>query len=632
MPLYDRLKPTRTAELQNHNPTSCLCDNDVAAIPWMMDTKILGQAEGNILSAPLEHTYETQFGRNDIGEVVSTILAFYLGQVELRMRSFFLLLTGLLALGGASPTAWYPSRGPLADFPSLLDADLEDLSTGLEKGLFTSVDLVKAYQARISEVNDTLHMVTELNPDAMSIAASLDAQRKNGKILGPLHGIPILIKNNIATADKMNNTAGSWSLLAAKVPRDSTMAAKLRKAGAVILGKTNLSQWANFRSDNTSNGWSAYGGQTYGAYYPKQDPSGSSSGSGVSSSIGLALAALGTETSGSILSPSSVNNLVGIKPTVGLTSRYLVIPISEHQDTVGPMARSVKDAAAVLQAIAGPDDYDNYTSAFPFDSVPDYVSACDYNSLAGARIGVARNVLEIWGKYTDQPVLNAFDEAIKQIEAAGATIVDANFTAFAAWQTDTNNSLVFNADFLSNLAKYFSELSYNPYNITDLAQERDWTHSHPIEDWPERDTGAWDAALKQGWNNTDPRFWPAYQTGNIYYGGEGGILGALKRTNTTAVVLPTQLSPSIPALVGSPVVTVPMGFYPNNWNVTMNGFGNLVASGPNIPFGLSFMGDLWSEETLVGYAYAYEQRTHHRNDVLPYIRPKTELVNVVGQS
>ncbi|KXT15972.1 hypothetical protein AC579_1444 [Pseudocercospora musae] len=574
--------------------------------------------------------YETRYGRYDFGEeVVSTFFACYLGQVESRMRSFLLLLTGLLAVGGASPTAWYTGSGPLAGFPSLLDVHLEDLSFGLERGLFNSVDLVKAYEARILEVNDTLHMVTELNPDALTIAAELDAQRKNGTILGPLHGIPILIKNNIATADKMNNTAGSWSLLGAQVPRDSTIAAKLRKAGAVILGKTNLSQWANYRSDNTSNGWSAYGGQTYGAYYPKQDPSGSSSGSGVSSSIGLALAALGTETSGSILSPSDVNNLVGIKPTVGLTSRYLVVPISEHQDTVGPMARSVKDAAAVLQAIAGPDDYDNYTSAFPFDSVPDYVSACDYNSLAGARIGVARNVLEIWGKYTDQPVLDAFDEAIKQIEAAGATIVDANFTAFAAWQNDTNNKLVFNADFLSNLANYFSELSYNPYNITDLAQEQNWTHSHSIEDWPERDTDAWDAALKQGWNNTDPRFWPAFQIGNIYYGGEGGILGALKRTNTTAVLLPTQLSPSIPALVGSPVVTVPMGFYPYNWNVSMNGFGNLVASGPNIPFGLSFMGDLWSEETLVGYAYAYEQRTHHRNEVLPYIRPSTELVNVV---
>lgn len=524
---------------------------------------------------------------------------------------------------------WTPSTSNLATFPSLLDVELDDLVMGMEKQMFTSVDLVRAYTARILEVNSTLHMVTELNPDALAIASSLDAQRKNGTVLGPLHGVPILIKNNIATADQMNNTAGSWSLLGAKVPQDSTMAAKLRKAGAVIFGKTNLSQWANYRSDNTSNGWSAHGGQTYAAYYPQQDPSGSSSGSGVASSVGLALASLGSETSGSILSPSDVNNLVGIKPTVGLTSRYLVIPISEHQDTVGPMARTVKDAAHVLQAIAGPDPKDNYSSAYPFETMPDYVAACQTSSFEGARIGVAWNVLDIWGRYTDKPVLDAFMEAVQQIEAAGATIVTANFTGFAAWQNDSVGDTVLSADFEVGLAQYLSQLSYNPHNITSLADERNWTQTHSIEDWPERDTGIWDTfLLNQTWNNTDPRFWEAYQK-NLYYGGEGGILGALNRTNTTAVLLPTQLSPSIPALVGSPVVTVPMGFYPYDWNVTMNGFGNLVASGPNIPFGLSFLGDKWSEEILIGYAYAYEQRTLHRSKVQPYIRPNIELKDVV---
>lgn len=227
-------------------------------------------------------------------------------------------------------------------FPPLIEATLEDLVKGLESGLFTSVDLVNAYTARIMEVNSTLKMVTYLNPDALTIAATSDAQRAAGLSKGPLHGIPILIKNNIATKDLMPNTAGSYALVGAVVPEDSTMAAKLRKAGAIILGKTNLSQWANFRSDNTSNGWTADGGQTEGAYFPGEDPSGSSSGSGVSSSLGLALAALGTETDGSIVSPSNFNNLVGIKPSVGLTSRHLVVPISEHQDTVGPMARTAR--------------------------------------------------------------------------------------------------------------------------------------------------------------------------------------------------------------------------------------------------------------------------------------------------
>lgn len=436
------------------------------------------------------------------------------------------------------------------------------------------MDLVKAYTARIEEVNSALNAVAELNPDALTIAASLDALRGNGTVLGPLHGIPILIKNNIATMDAMNNTAGSFALLGATVPRDSTMAAKLRKAGAIILGKTNLSQWANFRSANTSNGWSAYGGQTYAAYTPLQDPSGSSSGSGVASSLGLALASLGTETSGSILSPANVNNLVGIKPTVGLTSRHLVIPISQHQDTVGPLARTVKDAAYVLQAIAGPDPNDNYTLAIPDGgTLPDYVAACNYNALRGARIGIPRNVLEIRQRSISAPVLDAFNQAVEQIRNAGATIVEANFTAFEAYQLDSvNGSLVVNADFISGLAAYLQELTTNPNSIHNLADVRNFTQTFPAEDFPERDTAVWDEALSQGWNNTDPRFWPAYQQ-NLFYGGEGGVLGALERTNTTAILLPTQLSPGIPALVGSPVISVPLGFYPPGWNTTMNRFG-----------------------------------------------------------
>ncbi len=221
------------------------------------------------------------------------------------------------------------------DLPDLFTATFEEIQDGFECGAFTSVQLTMAYIARINEVNPILNAVLEINPDALAIAADLDAKRAAGKVIGPLHGIPILIKDNIATLDKMNTTAGSFSLLYAKVPADSTMAANLRKAGAVILGKANLSQWANYRSTNSTNGWTSRGGQTFGAYFPREDPSGSSSGSAVASSIGLSAATLGSETSGSIISPSQRNNLVGIKPTVGLTSRYLVIPISSTQDTVG---------------------------------------------------------------------------------------------------------------------------------------------------------------------------------------------------------------------------------------------------------------------------------------------------------
>lgn len=517
------------------------------------------------------------------------------------------------------------------DFPPLIDATLEDLVSGLDSGLFTSVDLVNAYTARILEVNSTLHMVTELNPDALSIAATLDSERDSGAVRGPLHGIPILIKNNIATDDKMNNTAGSYALLGSKVPSDSTMAAKLRKAGAVLLGKTNLSQWANYRSDNTSNGWSAYGGQTEGAYFPGQDPSGSSSGSGVSSSLGLALACLGTETDGSILSPSDVNNLVGIKPSVGLTSRYLVIPISEHQDTVGPMARTVKDAAHLLTAIAGPDPNDNYTSAIPFNSTPNYIDACDPNALQGKRIGVPRNYIDLTGQAYLAPVIPVFNAALDVLRAAGATVVD-NLTlpGYDVLAQANFPNVVLEADFTTDLAKYLAALTVNPHNITSVADLRAFTQAFPPEDFPERDTDVWDDVLALGYGNTAPEFWSNY-TADLYYAGPQGVTGALVNESLDALVVPTAFAPFLPALIGSPVVTVPLGALGPNTTVIPNGFGNLNASAPNLPFGFSFLGARFDEFNLIGLAYAFEQRTLVRNTIKPYIEPTTELVDVVGQ-
>ncbi|KAL1598172.1 hypothetical protein SLS59_007182 [Nothophoma quercina] len=519
--------------------------------------------------------------------------------------------------------------------PELLDATADELISGLEAGDFTSLDLVQAYVGRILEVNATLHMVTEINPDAWAIAKELDEERSCGKIRGPLHGLPVLIKNNIATADEMNNTAGSFSLLGAKVPRDATVAAKLRAAGAILLGKTNLSQWANYRSANSSNGWSAYGGQTYGAYYPGQDPSGSSSGSGVSASLGLAFGTLGTETDGSIVSPSQLNNVVGIKPTVGLTSRALVIPISEHQDSVGPIARTVKDAAYILQAIAGPDQYDNYTSAIPWAgnstnaTKPDYVAACKLDALAGKRIGIPRNTIGT-RNIVSAPIFDAFDSAIEILKEAGAIIVDnTNYTAYAQYLNSTAEDTVLAGDFGPNLAAYLAQLTYNPNDVTDLAEVRNFTQTFPAEEYPSRDTAEFDAALALNFTNTDPQFWAAYQA-DLYFGGPGGILGALATYNLDAVVLPTRTASSISAIIGAPIVTVPLGAYPSNTTVIPNARGNLNATAPNIPFGIAFAGKHWSEESLIGFAYAYEQRSNVRTKVKPYIQPSIELADVVG--
>lgn len=541
------------------------------------------------------------------------------------------LVLALLAILSVSARSACPgSCTALGEIPPLIEATLEDLMTGLQMGLFTSVDLVHAYTARIYEVNATLKAVAEINPDAVAIAAEADAQRARGEVSGPLHGIPILLKNNIATKDAMSNTAGSYALLGATVPEDSTLASKLRKAGAVLLGKTNLSQWANYRSSNSSNGWSAYGGQTEGAYYPGQDPSGSSSGSGVSSSLGLALAALGSETDGSIVSPSNANNLVGIKPTVGLTSRHLVIPISEHQDTVGPMARTVKDAAYVLAAIAGVDSNDNYTSAIPFEEIPDYVCACKESALDGKRIGVPRNLIDVdESNEVYKPIIEAFNASLDVLREAGATIIDdIHLEGYDTLATTDFETVVLDVDFVANLRQYYSGLASNPRNITSLQETLEFTQTFPLEEFPSRDTAIWELALSRGFGQKSPEFWSNY-TANLYYGGLLGVTGAIQNLSLDALVLPTVFSSHLPAIIGSPIVTVPMGAYPENTTVTQNRRGNLNATAPNIPFGFAFLGEHFSEERLIGMAYAFEQRTLVRNTIKPYIEPKTEVDHVV---
>lgn len=249
------------------------------------------------------------------------------------------------------------------------------------------------------------------------------------------------------------------------------------------------------------------------------------------------------------------------------------------------MARTVKDAAYILQAIAGVDPYDNYTSAIPNNGVlPDYVAACNLSAFTGARIGVPRNVLSLFSDSTNGPLTDAFEKALGTIKAAGATIVDStNFTGAEAFLNSSAETLVLQADFISNLASYLSLLTYNPNNITSLADVRNYSHADPREDWPDRNTATWDQALfTRGWNNTDPRFWAAYQQ-DQYFGGAGGLFGAISNYSLDAVVLPTSFASSWAAIVGAPIVTVPLGFYPANTTISTNARGNLVASGPNIP-------------------------------------------------
>ncbi|TLD12857.1 uncharacterized protein PgNI_02847 [Pyricularia grisea] len=544
--------------------------------------------------------------------------------MALRAAALFLLATTPVHSALVPPTKIGGVK-----FPSLLDASIDDLAQGLQDGLFTSVDLVNAYLTRIDDVDEYFKSVTEINPDALLIAAQQDAAREKGEVKGPLHGIPILVKNNIATADKMNNTAGSTILLGAKVPRDSFVVKRLRQAGAIILGKANLSQWANYRGSYLASGWSSHGGQCLGAYVPEQEPSGSSSGSAVAAALGLAAGTLGTETDGSIISPSAYNSIVGIKTTVGLTSRDLVIPISEHQDTVGPMTRTVKDAAILLQAIAGVDFNDNYTSAIP-GPVPNYVAACDKGKLKGARIGLPTNLLEYISGQGYGAELEAFYAALKVIRHAGAEIVDeANFTRMNDLINSNNEAIVMDTDFISNIATYLSQLSTNPNDITNLYQIRGHTQSSAVEEWPRRDTSIWDNALDRGFNNTDIRAWEAYQW-NLEVGTEGGVIGALDRHNLDAIVLPTSWAYRWCAIIGCPVITVPLGFYPEDQKVLYNP-GGLVEYGPGIPFGFAFLGRHFTEEKLIGMAYAFEQLTNIRDKRPPFIVPKHDIHDFAGK-
>lgn len=326
-----------------------------------------------------------------------------------------------------------------------------------------------------------------------------------------------------------------------------------------------------------------------------------------------------------------MNNVVGIKPTVGLTSRDLVVPISEHQDTVGPMARTVLDAAYILSAIAGKSQYDNYTDAIPFESVPDYVAACNFSALSGKRIGIPRNVIEISSDDSSTPVITAFDNALKILRSAGAIIVEnTNFTGYQAAIDNPFGSVVLEADFITDLPKeYLSQLSTNPNKVHSVADVRDFTRSTHLEDFSERDTMIWDEAIGLGFDNTSPEFWSNY-TLNRYLAGPLGVTGALTNYSLDALILPTGFASHFPALIGSPAISVPLGAYPADTKVIPNSFGNLNVTAPNIPFGISFMGAHFSEELLIGLAYAFEQRTLVRNTIIPYIQPTTELADVVN--
>lgn len=526
-------------------------------------------------------------------------------------RRSFLQWSGLAAAGSAFSELAPDSRGYVqgaSDEPlshRLDEATIADLQKAMEAETLTSHDLVRSYLARIRASNEQgphLRAVLEVNPEALTIARALDEERRQKGPRGPLHGIPILLKDNIDTADQMQTTAGSFALVGSRPVEDSTLAARLRAAGAVILGKANLSEWANFRSSRSSSGWSGRGRQARNPYVLDRNPCGSSSGSASAVSANLTAVSLGTETDGSIVCPSSICGVVGIKPTVGLTSRAGVIPISHTQDTVGPHGRTVADAATVLGALTGVDPRDPATQESEDRSYRDYTQFLIANGLQGSRIGVARQFHSGYSEHTDA----IFDQAVDIMRQSGAKIIEnVVIPSEAALRSSGNELTVLLYEFKAGIKAY---LDMRPdAKVHDLADLIQFNRDHADVEMPYFRQEIFELAQARG-PLTDPAYLDALAANRAF---ADGFRQFMEENNYDALVAPTALpawttdvvngdrflgASSGPAAVsGFPLVTVPAGY-----------------AFEHLPVGITFMGPDWSEPTLIKLAYAFESVTRAR--------------------
>ena len=498
----------------------------------------------------------------------------------------------------ASLTLFCGAAAAAGDSQPLHDMTIMQLQAAMAAGELSSRRLVEYFLARIEAIDRNgpqLNSVIEINPEALAIADWLDAERRDKGARGPLHGIPILLKDNVDTADAMRTTAGSLALMDSRPESDAFIVTRLRNAGAVILGKTNLSEWANFRSSRSSSGWSARGGQTRNPYELDRNPCGSSSGSAAAVAAGLTVVAVGTETDGSIVCPAAINGIVGIKPTIGLVSRSGIIPIAASQDTAGPMARTVGDAVILLQALAGADPADSATSARPAASHPDYSADLKPDGLKGARIGVARNLAGF-----HEGVDAIFDQAIAKLAAAGAVIVDpADLRLDKKLSDDEFTVLLY--EFKDGLNKYLAARPGKPDTLAELIEFNEREHEREMPYFRQEiflDAQKKGALTEREYRRASERARKA--------AGHDGIDALLRKFQLDAMIAPT-VGPAwvtdvingdhgvggaiatAPAVAGYPHVTVPAGF--------LHG----------LPVGISFVGAAWSEPTLIRLAYAFEQ-------------------------
>jgi amidase len=527
----------------------------------------------------------------------------------------------LPALGAGRAVAAAPDSAAPKIRPFELDEiTIPELQEGMKSGRFTARSLVEKYAARIDEIDKpgddrrgpALNAIIELNPDALSIADGVDQERKAKAPRGPLHGIPVLIKDNIDTADRMMTTAGSLALVGSKPPKDSFVTQRLRAAGAVILGKTNLSEWANIRSSHSTSGWSGRGGLTKNPYALDRNPCGSSSGTGAGISANLAAAGIGTETDGSIVCPSSSNGLAGIKPTVGLVSRAGIIPISHSQDGAGPMCRTLRDAAILLGALTGVDDDDAATAASAGKSQTDYTQYCDPNGLRGARIGVARKYFGF-----SDAVDALMEESLGVMKHQGATLVDpADIATFGKF--DDSELLVFMYELKADLNAYLARLG-PAAPVRTLQDVIDFNERNRQKEMPYFGQDLFLKAQSKG-PLTDKEYVDALAK-NHQLARTEGIDALMDQHHLDAIVAPTGGPAWLTDLVNGDHVAggssnaAAVAGYPNI-NVTAGFLSGL-------PVGISFFGRAWSEPTLIRLAYSFEQATKARQAprFLPTVGP-----------
>ena len=514
-------------------------------------------------------------------------------------RRDFLKNAGMIGIGVlASKNMFANVANSEANGVELEEATVAGLQAAMASGQTSGRKIAEGYLARIAEIDKKLNSIIELNPDALAIADDMDKERKSSKIRGPLHGIPVVIKDNIDTADKMHTTAGSLALLDAPAPKqDAFIVKQLRDAGAVILGKTNLSEWANFRSSKSSSGWSGRGGQTHNPYILDRNPCGSSSGSGSAIAASLAAIAVGSETDGSIICPSATCGIVGIKPTLGLVSRSGVIPIAHSQDTAGPMCRTVADAAALLSVLAGADTNDSITSQAAKEK-KDYTQFLQKDGMKGMRIGVGR---QYFGK--NDKVDKLIEPHLQVLKDGGATLIDVTFPKLQNFGDAEFDVLLY--EFKEDLNKYLAGRGGANKTLKDLIA---FNEKHADKEMPYFGQEIFLQAQEKG--DLNDRAYRLALLQSKLMTQEQGIDGVMDKDKLDAIVAPsggvawmTDLvsgdcgvfeSSSVAAVAGYPNITVPAGFV------------------QGLPAGISFFGRAFSEPTLIKIAYAFEQATKAR--------------------